>query len=203
MDFKNMIEKLENEKFDGTYIFKLGSVPVMITAVHTMNQRRVDGTYKLREPFTKGIARYVAEMVDASYFIKLKDTKVDSNGFEFDDFKVRLVQYIKDNDIKLVIDLHGAGRNRDFDVEFGTLDSVTIDPFVVKKLEECFISNGVEGIKYNDPFKGGGVTQTVFEKTGIDVIQIEINRNFRDLDNSNEMEKICKSLIMFIDDNYK
>lgn len=203
MDFKNMIEKLENEKLDGTYIFRLGSVPVMITAVHTMNQRRVDGTYKLREPFTKGIARYVAEMVDASCFIKIKDTKVDSNGFEFDDFKFRLVEHIKEHDIKLVIDLHGAGRNRDFDVEFGTLDNTTINSLVVKKLENCFIVNGIQRIKYNDPFKGGGVTRTVFEKTGIAVIQIEINRNFRDLDKSSEMEKICKSLIMFIDDNYK
>lgn len=203
MVFKKVIEKLENEKIDDTYIFRLGDFPVMITAVHTMNQLRSDGTYKLGEPFTKGIARYVAEKTGVFNFIKLGDTGIDSNRFLFDEYKRKLVDYIKDNEIKLVIDLHGAGRNRDFDVEFGTLDGITINSMIMKNLEECFKINGILNIKYNEPFKGGGVTQAVYERTNIDVVQIEINRKFRDLNNSSEMEKICKSLIMFIDKNYK
>ena len=57
---------------------------------------------------------------------------------------------------------------------------------------------GINNIKYNEPFKGGGITQVIFSNTSIDVIQLEINKKFRDINDCEKMEKLCNSLIFFI-----
>lgn len=197
MNFKEIIESLEYEEIEDTYIHKFYGIPVMLTAVHTMKQVQKDKV-KLNEPFTKAIALYVSNNTKASYFIKLKDTNIDSNSLIIDEYKIKLLDYIKSNGIKLVIDLHGANINRDFDIEFGTLNNLSIDFSTVKELEESFNKNGIFNIKYNEPFKGGGITQYIYQNTDIDVIQIEINQKYRDIRNSENIEKVCKSLIDFI-----
>lgn len=198
MEFKARIAALENEVFDDVYILNVGKVPVLLTAVHTMMQVRENKEIKLSEPYTKAIARYVAEESGAFSFIKLKDTGVDSNRNNDDVFKRRLLDLIEKYQIKLVLDLHGAMREREFDVELGSLNNLSSDYSTIKELEDAFRENGITNIVYNEPFKGGGITQSVFENTNIDVIQIEINRRFRDIDNPDEMESVCLALISFV-----
>ena len=159
MDFKEEI--LELEKINGVFDYLLvkGEIPVLITAPHTMEQVRSDGTIKYSEPFTKAIALYLNKVCSSSYLIKIKDTGKDSNRDNHDEFKEDLVNFVKDNNIKLVIDLHGADHNRDFDVEFGTMDNLTADISTIKELEEAFVHNGIVNIEHNSPFKGGAITQ--------------------------------------------
>ena len=45
-----------------------------------------------------------------------------------------------------------------------------------------FNENGIFDIEINNPFKGGTITQKVFSETNCDVIQIEINANFRKIE---------------------
>lgn len=60
MTFKEEIDKLKNSKTEITYLVKKGAIPIILTEVHTMKQRRKDGTIELNEPFTKAIAKYVS-----------------------------------------------------------------------------------------------------------------------------------------------
>ena len=53
-------------------------------------------------------------------------------------------------------------------------------------------------IAINDPYKGGVVTRYIYGMTDIDVIQIEINRKYRDIENIDNIEKVCNALISFI-----
>ena len=164
-----------------------------------MMQLKENGKYKKSEPYTKAIAMYVAKVTDCFYLIKNKDTGVDSNSMENDTFKSMLLDNIKDNDIKLVIDLHGAKEDRDFDIELGTLNNLSCDYSTVNELIDSFHENGVFDIKINNPFKGGAITQKVFSETNCDVIQIEINASFRKIDDYSKIELVCNSLIKFID----
>lgn len=198
MDFKNLILDYEYEDFEDIYLLKIGSIPVLLTAVHTMKQTREDGTIKLNEPFTKAICRYVSDKIGASCFIKIKDTGIDSNSLDVDEYKEKLIKIISDNDIKLVLDLHGASSDKDFDVEFGTLDNLSAKYLTIKKLEKSFYKNGITNIKFNDPFKGGGVTQYIYSETDIDAIQLEINRNFRDVEEIDKLKSVCDSIVDFI-----
>lgn len=197
-EFKNKILDYEN-KFDNlTYISKKGTIPVIITAVHTMLQEKENGEFKFAENFTKAITMYVAEQTNSFYLIKNKDTSIDSNHEETDVFKNMLIDQINDNNIKLVIDVHGAKKEREFAVELGTLNNLSCDYSCLKELTEAFNENGILNVVVNDPFKGGMITQTVFSKTNCDVIQIEINGNYRDVEEPQKIKMICDSLIKFI-----
>ena len=198
MTFKEEIDKLENSKTESTYLVKKGTVPIILTAAHTMKQRKKDGTIKLNEPFTKAIAKYVSNKTDCSYLIKQKATKIDSNWEELDDFKLLLERFIHEHGVKLLIDIHGASSKREFDVELGTLNNLSVRQSTIRNLRNSFFEYGIYEVVLNEPFKGGGITKYIFGKTEIDVIQIEINGKYRNIDNVENMERICNALIKFI-----
>ena len=197
MDFKDEISYLETLDFDTDYIIKKGSLPILFTAPHTMEQVREDGTIKPSEVFTKAIALYLNHYANVNAMIKIKDTGLDSNRDNRDEFKTELLRFIKDNNIKLVIDLHGSKKEREFDLEFGTMNNLSADFSTIKELENSFLTNGISNITHNDPFKGGAITQYVYGLKDVDIIQLEINSRFRDFDNIDQLELICKSLIDF------
>ena len=198
MDFKDEILNLEYSDINDDYIIKKGSIPILFTAPHTMEQIREDGSIKLNEPFTKALALYLNNHDNVNCMIKIKDTGEDPNRDNRDEFKTELLRFIKDNDIKLVIDLHGASKERDFDVEFGTMNNLSADFSTIKELEDAFVENGITNISNNDPFKGGAITQYIFKLEDVDVIQLEINRRFRKEENIDNMKKLYNSLSSFI-----
>lgn len=198
MNFEEKMNKYESTKGLFDYILVRGEVPVLVTAVHTMKQVRADGSIKPAETFTKAIAMYLSEMCSASYFVKILDTGMDSNRDNHDEVKNDLINFVRDNKVKLVIDLHGADHNRDFDVEFGTLNNLTADFSTIKELEEAFKHNGIVNIEHNNPFKGGAITQYLYNEKDVDVIQLEINGRFRDPKHIDDVENLCNSLIYFI-----
>lgn len=112
--------------------------------------------------------------------------------------KKELMKIVKENNIKLVIDLHGASKERDFDVEFGTLNNLSIDFSTIKELEDAFKENEIKNVLYNAPFKGGAITQYLYGINDIDVVQIEINEKYRNLNNIDLLKKIIDSLVNFI-----
>ena len=198
MSFKEEINELELLKFESDYIIKKGNLPILFTAPHTMQQIREDGTIKLSEPYTKAIALYLNKHFDVNCMVKINDTGLDSNRDNRDIFKTELLRFIKTNNIKLVIDLHGADKLRDFDVEFGTLTNLTADFSTIKELEESFIENGIFNIVHNNPFKGGAITEYVYGLKDVDIIQIEINGKYRDYNNLEKLEDLINSFENFI-----
>lgn len=198
MTFENEINNLENQYFEDDYIIIKGSIPILFTAPHTMEQLKEDGSIKFSETYTKAISLYLNKHYNVSSMVKIKDTGLDSNRDNRDEFKTNLLRFIKDNDIKLVIDLHGSNIKRDFDIEFGTLNNLSADYSTIKELEDSFVKNGIKNIKHNDPFKGGAITEYVHSLDNVDIIQVEINGRFRDKDNIDNLEKVIKSFIDFI-----
>ena len=186
MEFEKEINELEGLEFSDNYIIKKGSVPILFTAVHTMKQKTEDNSIKLNEPYTKAIALYLNKYADVNVMIKIKDTGLDSNKDNNDEFKIELIKFIKDNNIKLVIDLHGANKTRDFDIEFGTLNNLSADYSTIKELEEAFLENNIHN------------NQTIYFEEDIDVIQMEINSKYRDYKNLKNLEKLINSLNNFI-----
>lgn len=197
--FKQKINELENLNIDGDYLIQKGSVPILFSAPHTMLQNRIDGSIKVREPYTKAIALYLNKYFNTYSIIKNNDTGIDSNRDNYDKYNVEMRRLIKDNNIKLVIDLHGASKDRNFDVEFGTLNNLSADFSTIKELEEAFTENGIFNISHNNPFKGGAITQGIYAYDDIDVIQLEINGKYRDYNNLELLQKLIQSLGNFIE----
>lgn len=196
--FQNNIKKLESD-YNDTYDIKKGTAPVILTSAHGIGQKKRHGLFKLAEPYTRGIARYVSKKTDCYCLIKNEDTGIDPNKQNNDEFKAILCNLISKNHIKLLIDLHGAKKERDFDVEIGTVNGKTATETTVNTLIECLNKNGIKNIVLNDPFKGGNITRTVFNETGIECIQLEINNNYRNVHKIKNMRKLCKALITFVE----
>ena len=196
--FEQQISELENMNLSYDYTILKGSVPILFSAPHTMYQLREDGTTKLKEPYTKAIALYLNKYYNTYAIIKNNDTGIDSNKDNYDEYNVEMRRLIKDNNIKLVIDLHGASKDREFDIEFGTLNNLSADFSTIKELEEAFTENGINNINHNNPFKGGAITQGIYALNDVDVIQIEINAKYRDYNNIEFLEKLIESLKNFI-----
>ena len=197
-NFQKIMNELENQNIEEEYMIMRGSIPILFSAPHTMNQLRGDGTIKLKEPYTKGIALYLNKYCNVYSIVKNKDTGIDSNRDNSDHYNVDMHKIIKENNIQLVIDLHGASKDKEFDVEFGTLNNLTADFSTIKELEEAFIEKGIKKIHHNNPFKGGAITQGIYALDNVDVIQIEINGKYRDCNNIELLEKITKSFETFI-----
>ena len=75
---------------------------------------------------------------------------------------------------------------------------MSADYSTIKELKEAFIEHGITNIEINNPFKGGGITKTIYGNTNIDVIQIEINRKYRNIENLEKIETLIESIISFI-----
>ena len=162
-------------------------------------QQVLESGIKFGETYTKAIALYLNKHFDVNCMIKVKDTGLDSNRDNHDDFKKLLLEFVKENDIKLVIDLHGAKDDREFDVELGTLNNLTADFSTIREFAEALLENGISKVEYNNPFKGGAITQYLFNLKNVDVIQLEINGKYRNSDNLDKLKLLCESLGNFIE----
>lgn len=198
MGFNQEINELENIIYSKDFIIFKGSIPILFSASHTMCQTREDGTVKFAETYTKAIALYLNKYYNVYSIIKNNDTGIDSNRDNYDSYNVEMRRLIKDNKIGLVIDLHGASRKRNFDIEFGTLNNLTADFSTIHELEEAFIENGIINISHNDPFKGGAIAKGIYGIKNVEIIQLEINGKYRDFNNIELLEKLIVSLGNFI-----
>ena len=199
MNFEEEINKLENMKIKDDFVILKGNLPILFSAPHTMYQVRDNGTIKLNEPYTKAIALYLNKYSNVYSIVKNNDTGIDSNRDNYDEYNVEMRRLIKEKNIKIVIDLHGASKDREFDVEFGTLNNLSADFSTIKELEEAFTENGILNVSHNSPFKGGAITQGLYALDDVDVIQIEINGKYRDHNNIDNLNKLIQSLQNFID----
>ena len=195
-NFSTQLQTLESDK-NSTYFIKKGQVPIIFTSAHGIPQKKRNGNIKLAEPYTRAIARFVSKKADCYCLIKNEDTGVDPNKANNDEFKKILIDLIGQNHIKILVDIHGAKRERDFDVEIGTLFGASAHPKIIDKLTNNLLDNNIKNIVYDDPFHGGHITKDILNATGINCIQLEINRSYRNIRDISRLRKICKALVDF------
>lgn len=198
MSFVDEINYLEHLESKDNYIICNGKIPILFSAPHTITHIKENGSIKLSEPYTKAVALYLNKYFDTFAIIKNVNDGLDSNRDNNDTYKKELINLIKENDIKIVIDLHGASIERNFDVELGTLNNLSADFSTIRELEETFKENDILEVVNNDPFKGGAITQYIYNLKDVDVIQVEINGKYRDSNNLELLKKIIESLSNFI-----
>lgn len=197
-DFQQQIFQLERENTPELIHFEKGSIPILLSAPHTVNFLKEDGNFKMREGYTKAIVKYLAQKTGAFILIKENSDGIDPNKPEMENYKRQLLEVINKYQIQLVLDIHGAASHHDFAIEIGSLDDVSARIQTVESLKTALKDQGIAPVAENDPFKGGGITKTVHGNTNIEVLQLEINRNYRDLTHPEKLFRLCKSLENFL-----
>ena len=129
MDCIKRINELEtlfsDNKYDGrgdsAFHIDNGEIPIMVSAPHAINQYR-EGKIKWADMYTGGIAKYLSETTRCHAIYSCMFTESDPNYDEGDNnrYQLELKKYVNDNNIKLLLDLHGAAKNREYAVEMGT-----------------------------------------------------------------------------------
>lgn len=197
-DFQRQIFQFERNNTSELIHFEKGTVPILLSAPHTVNFLKEDGNFKMREGYTKAIVKYLAQKTGAFLMIKENSDGIDPNKLEMENYKHQLLEVINKYQIQLVLDIHGAASHHDFAIEIGSLDGVSVRPQTIESLKTALKNQGIAPVAENNPFKGGGITKTVHGNTNIEVLQLEINRNYRDLTHHEKLFHLCKSLENFL-----
>lgn len=176
---------------DRDFVIESGSIPIMISAPHAVNHYR-EGKMKSADLWTGGIARYLQEATNCHVIYRARYSESDPNYDKVQEgsYKDSLQRYIQENDIKVLIDLHGCAAERETAVDMGTVDDREtslgqyqfIDDLFRITLEyrlESFLRESGKRIEKNMHFAASNantITNYISRTTGIPCIQLEINR---------------------------
>ena len=209
-NLKKQIEEINKKIFDNEQIRKQnkeksfeiinGSIPIVLSAPHSVKQTR-NGKIKEAEGETGAIVQILAEKTGAYAIYKTYNNNDDANYDINNLYKEELKQIIETNNIKLLLDLHGAKYESNFDIEIGTDDGKNInDTELIEILKYCLYRNGIKNVKENEKFKASTIhtiSKYISENTGISCVQIEIAGQFRYIENIDGVKRLINSLLEY------
>ena len=210
---------VQNQNFSTFKILK-NKYKIMISAPHSVKHIR-EWELLPQDLLTWWLALYLWKRLNLSVIYstsyKVWDPNFDEN--KKSEYKQELAKYIKENDIKVLIDLHGCRSFRNFSIELWTwwewdlnlLWRLDILNSVEKSLNESlksYIQHTRKSITRNTIFSANRettVSSFISKECKIPTIQIEINKELRDNDNLknlwllvNSLEKMVEELLKII-----
>ncbi len=162
-----------------SFAIEAGSGPVMISAPHSVEQTRA-GRIKYGEYHTGVLARMLHDETGCHIIYKSHNKHDDANFDRTSPYRDALIDFVKQNGVRLVIDLHQMSAQRSELIEIGTGEgkNVAADPAAVDELIGCFQKRGFEKIVMDGNFPAtyqNTVSASVSRECGIACIQIEFN----------------------------
>ncbi|MBO8128113.1 MAG: hypothetical protein H0Z39_02795 [Peptococcaceae bacterium] len=172
---------------EGTTSYEIlsGRIPLLVSAPHAVKHRRAANTEpKEQDEYTGTIARLLNE-ITGCYAMHATCPDLDPNFYDDCAYKGGVRRIVEENDIKLVLDIHGATRWRAFNVDIGSCHgkSVQHNPELLDLLLEEFRNHGIANVVVDDTFPGCGqptVTRYVSAILNRAALQLEINKKLRD-----------------------
>lgn len=175
-------DKRVNPKQEEPFWISPGKLPVLVSAPHAVRHYR-QKKIKMSDQFTGSIV-YLLHKLTACHAIAA--TKLYGGDPNVDNpciYKERMAEICSREKIKYVLDIHGAARERDFDVDFGTNSRKTLlaKTSMLATLEQNFRDFGLSRISH-DHFAATGpntIANYVARELNIPTVQIEINKQYR------------------------
>lgn len=187
-----------------------GNIGVMVSAPHSTQHSR-NGKTLPADKLTGEIAIYLHKKTGCHVIYSNEQLDNDPNYDESNNFYQKaLREYIDKNNVKLLVDLHGAAKEHDFAIDVGTVDdkdtSLNGYDFIYDLIKQTFnkslsSNNHKENVVKNNTFSGGNqntVTKFISSKTSIPCIQLEINKEYRTKVNPDKLKQLLHFLIDLI-----
>ena len=210
---------IQSQNFSTFKILKNKS-KIMISAPHSVKHIR-EWELLPQDLLTWWLALYLWKRLNLpviySTSYKVWDPNFDEN--KSSEYKQALAEHIKENNIKFLIDLHGCWSFRDFSIElwtwwewnFNLLGRLDILNIIEKSLNDSlksYIQHTGKTITKNTIFSASRETTVsifISKECKIPTIQIEINKELRDINNiknlsllinsfENMIKKVCQNL---------
>ena len=206
---------IQSQNFSTFKILKNKS-KIMISAPHSVKHIR-EWELLPQDLLTWWLALYLWKRLNLPVIYSTSYNVWDPNFDEnkSSEYKQALAEHIKENNIKFLIDLHGCWSFRDFSIElwtwwewnFNLLGRLDILNIIEKSLNDSlksYIQHTGKTITKNTIFSASRETTVsifISKECKIPTIQIEINKELRDMDNIknlslliNALEKVIKNL---------
>ena len=173
-----------------------GSVPVLLSAPHAVNQIRGEDV-RDAEKYTGAFVRYLCNAT-SSFGIFQLFTHADPNNDEDHNYKNAVINLINAYNIKLLIDIHSSTFKDDTDI-----DIVTNSRQTLRGMDSLFDKLKLLGVKYNvkvdennvpNKEKSNEIITVASLICGIPTMRIVINN--KKLDVLNDEESINKILLL-------
>ena len=108
-----------NKFKDNDHVVCDGENQILISSPHGVSQVRL-GKFKFSEIGSLSTALYLFNNTKCSLIAKTKNNNDDANFDEVSKYKSSVENFIKNNNIKYLIDIHGLSSKRDCDINLGT-----------------------------------------------------------------------------------
>ncbi len=179
-----------------------GTLPVLVAASHAVRHIRKK-KIKPSDLFTGSIAYLLGDLTNCHVLALTKLYGGDPNYDSPCIFKERIKKICKENKINFIIDLHGAGKDKKFDIDIGNMNGKSLlkQKNVLNKLEKSLKKSGIKNISYNyfPAEKQNTVIKYSSQQLNIPALQLEINRKFRAPNQNGEAyNKVLAALSSFI-----
>ena len=166
---KERIEKFNHELYDNeknrlnnkekSFRVIKGNIPVIISAPHSVKQLR-EGRVKGAEYQTGAIASILSEETSCFAIYKTYNNQDDANyDMENNEYKEEIKKIIKENDIRILLDIHGAKDEHNFDIDLGTAygENINNNIEILKRLKNYFKKYKIENVTENKTFKADSI----------------------------------------------
>lgn len=172
-----------NPKQEEPFLFVSGELPVLVSAPHAVryySQKKI----KMSDQFTGSIAYLLNKLTGCHALAVAKLYGGDPNADAPCLYKERISQICRREKVKFILDIHGAGRDREFDVDLGSINNertLLVTERTLAVLEKNFRDFGINRISYNHSNATGlnTITNYVTCEQGISAVKIEINKHYR------------------------
>lgn len=175
-------DKKINPRQESPFKYLPGNIPVLVSAPHAVRhvrQRKI----KKSDEYTGAIAYLLNQLTGCHALAVTKIYGGDPNFNSPCIYKDHLKELCANHPISLVLDLHGAGSDHEFDVDLGIMagESLLGHTKTLNMIIKHFRAGGLSRVSQNY-FAAAGpntITRFVSQELGIPAIQIEINRKYR------------------------
>lgn len=161
-----------------------GTVPILFSAPHAVKQIR-NGNVKEEDRLTGTIVEYLCKKTNANGIVRTYNCCDDPNYENVGNslrYKQIILNIIKQNNIKLLIDIHACKDKYGFDFELGTNSgkNINYDNMYLNIFKEELTKIGKTVIdKKFTAKRPTTVSSFINQNSGIQCIQIEISKKFR------------------------
>lgn len=179
-----------------------GKGKIIVSSPHSVEQTRL-GKKKFAEPQTGALAKLLHDKLGIPVIYKTKNCGDDANFDERSSYKDAIVEYIKENKIEYMIDLHQLAPSRDVMIDIGTGKMKNVkNEKIVQIACDVFRKYDLGKLEIDTPFDASypyTMSSYVSRECDISCMQIEMNSKIVRTDSKNSKEeKVFLALVELI-----
>jgi hypothetical protein len=173
-----------DEEANPYYGYVKGTIPILVSAPHGAKHFRTkERRWKKEDAYTSSLAVELGKLTGAHVLYLTNKAREDPNNDAGTTYKAFLKKVVEENDIRFVLDLHGADGSRPFKVDVGIMDddiALCSCPTYRSLFEKTFAD--FEPEIFNKDFSAhstGTITSYARKTLRIEAAQVEINARYR------------------------